>query len=58
MWCVISPLAVCSFTSQSLLLFVHGQRQISIGKRGTKTYNKESHQVSKPVGSTNFGVTY
>ena len=37
---------LCSFTSPSLLLFVHGQRHISIGKRRTKTYNKESQQVS------------
>ena len=29
-----------------LLLFVHGQRHISIGKRRIKTYNKESDQVS------------
>ena len=32
--------------AQSLLLFVLEQRHISIGKRRTKTYNKESQQVS------------
>ena len=43
-WYFISLLAVWSFTIQSLLLFVHDQRYISIGKRRTKTYNKESHK--------------
>ena len=47
---VISLLAVCSFTYQSLSLFVHGQRH-NYFKRERKgeqkhNYNKESHQVS------------
>ena len=36
---------------KSLLLFVHGQHHISIEKRRTKTYSKESNQVSKLVDS-------
>ena len=48
-----SLLGVCSFTSQSLLFFVHGQRHISIGKRRIKTYNKESHRV-RSIGKSGF----
>ena len=46
----IGQLAVCSFTSQSLLLFVHDKRPISIGKRKTKACNKK--KIKFPNQST------
>ena len=41
MWCFISLLAACSFPSQSLLLFVRGQRHISMGKGEQKYVTKK-----------------
>ena len=50
-----SLLAVCSFTSNGLLLLVHGQRHISIEERITKKkQNKQTKKVIKFPNQSNI----